>query len=538
MIRRITFLSPALFALLNFTNNASAQMFTPGNIVVEQVGDGTSALASGVAAPLFLVEYSATGTLTNSVALPVAGPNVITTSGTATSEGNISLSANGRYIIVPGYNALPGTTGLTSTTSATVARVTGQVDASGTYSMPSVTNTYFSGNNIRGAASDGNNNYWATGANTGACYFGTGTPAIVYSTNTNNRAMAVYNGNLMFSAGAGTRGIYQFTGMPTTASAASLILPLTGSPYQFAINSTSTILYVADDASFTSTSSQAGGIEKFTWNGSAWVFQYTLQCGNASTAGARGLVVDFSGTNPVVYASTAESSSNRIISITDAGASSGSSATLLATAATNTIFRGLAFSPCSPPSITTVSSNSPVCSGSTLNLSSAVTGSAPLTYSWTGPNSFSGNTANPSISSVTTAAAGTYMLNLSNACGSASQNTTVVVNTPPSITTITNTSPVCSGSDINFNSAASGSAPLTFSWTGPNSFSSNSATPSITGATPLANGIYTLTVTNGCGSDMQTTVAFASLPVASTTSQTDVTCNGANDGTASVTVSG
>jgi subtilisin-like proprotein convertase family protein len=56
----------------------------------------------------------------------------------------------------------------------------------------------------------------------------------------------------------------------------------------------------------------------------------------------------------------------------------------------------------------TPTSNSPVCTGSTLNLSTpTVTGA---TYSWTGPNGFTSSARNPSIASVTAANAGTYSL--------------------------------------------------------------------------------------------------------------------------------
>ena len=56
--------------------------------------------------------------------------------------------------------------------------------------------------------------------------------------------------------------------------------------------------------------------------------------------GARGVAVDFSGAHPVIYATTAEASANRLVSITDTGAAS--TVTTLATAGVNQIFRGVA----------------------------------------------------------------------------------------------------------------------------------------------------------------------------------------------------
>ena len=195
---------------------------------------------------------------------------------------------------------------------------------------------------IFGGAAAHNNDYWATGGSTGVAYFGTGTAATVSSTVTNCRAVAVQNGQLYFSTGSGTtRGVYKVgTGMPVASGTTStnvISMGSAASPFGFAFNAAGTICYVADDLT-----TAAGGIYKFTFNGTNWVQAYILGTGVANI-GARGLCVDFSGSNPVIYATTAEATANRLIKITDAGASS--TATTLATAATNTIFRGLAFAP-------------------------------------------------------------------------------------------------------------------------------------------------------------------------------------------------
>lgn len=74
--------------------------------------------------------------------------------------------------------------------------------------------------------------------------------------------------------------------------------------------------------------------------------------------------------------------------------------------------------PCTAPTAHLINSNSPICQGSTLNL----TGSAAdaTSYSWLGPNNFSSTTQNPSIANATPAASGTYFLTASNTCGSGS----------------------------------------------------------------------------------------------------------------------
>jgi hypothetical protein len=108
------------------------------------------------------------------------------------------------------------------------------------------------------------------------------------------------------------------------------------SPYAFAFNPDFTTVYVADD-----TLAGSGGVQRWDYNGSAWAMSYAF---NALTnVGARGLAVDFSGAHPLIYATTAESTFNRLVVITDMGVSS--AVTTLATAGVNQIFHGMAFAP-------------------------------------------------------------------------------------------------------------------------------------------------------------------------------------------------
>ena len=78
------------------------------------------------------------------------------------------------------------------------------------------------------------------------------------------------------------------------------------------------------------------------------------------------------------------------------------------------------------PSVS-LSSNSPVNYGNTINLSATITGgTSPYTTTWSGPNSFSSSLQNPSISSVTSANAGIYTLQLSDNGGCSTSATTYV----------------------------------------------------------------------------------------------------------------
>lgn len=68
---------------------ASAQTaFTPGNLVLVEVGDGTTPLAN-TGGPLSLLEYSPTGTLAQTVAVSTSTTAGLQISGSAASEGAI-----------------------------------------------------------------------------------------------------------------------------------------------------------------------------------------------------------------------------------------------------------------------------------------------------------------------------------------------------------------------------------------------------------------------------------------------------------------
>ena len=150
------------------------------------------------------------------------------------------------------------------------------------------------------------------------------------------------------------------------------------------------------------------------------------------------------------------------------------------------------------PSTPTATSNSPICEGSTLNLSTPTVVGA--TYSWTGPNGFISALQNPSIANATLAAAGTYSVTVSvGGCPSAAGTVTVIVNPTPSAPAPTSNSPICAGSTLNLFAPLVGGA--TYSWTGPNAFVSALQNPSIPAAPKADAGTYSVTVTvAGCTS--------------------------------------
>ncbi|MFN8416247.1 MAG: hypothetical protein U0U66_07945 [Cytophagaceae bacterium] len=159
------------------------------------------------------------------------------------------------------------------------------------------------------------------------------------------------------------------------------------------------------------------------------------------------------------------------------------------------------------PAAPTAGSNSPVCTGNAINLTASTVSGA--TYSWTGPNSYTSTTQNPSIASATTAMGGTYSVySIVSGCTSTAGTVTVTVNTTPSTPSAGSNSPVYEEATINLTASATTPAATSYSWTGPNSFTSSTQNPSITNATIAMGGTYSVTATaaNGCTSATGTVV--------------------------------
>lgn len=189
------------------------------------------------------------------------------------------------------------------------------------------------------------------------------------------------------------------------------------------------------------------------------------------------------------------------------------------------------------PATPTANSNSPLCSGSTLNLSTSVVSGA--SYSWTGPTGFTSTSQNPTRVVAATDGGGYTVYIIKNGCVSSAGVNSVVVYTLPTASAGANAS-VCSGSPIAIGGSptASGGTPsYIYAWS-PGATLSSTSTSNPT-AMPVSTTDYTVTVTdaNGCISVSSiVTITVNELPTSSTSSTPSclVTC----DGTATVVASG
>jgi hypothetical protein len=344
----------------------AASGFTSGDVVVYRVGTGAAALSStSVAVTLdeYLPAVQNQSAPALSLPMPIATgtgttPNPLSASGNATSEGGLTLSTDGSTLLVPGYDAAPGVTGIASTTAANDPREVAEVNNAGTIDTTTTLGTSaFSGNNIRSAAAatgfSSTAGVWAGGAGGteasqgGVWYTTDGASTSTMLIGGNFRWVNIFNQQLYSSSASATSpaviGVNQVgSGLPTIAGQALTNLngvdsSSSGTPYEYYLLSEGgngiDTAYVADTTV---------GIEKYSLIAGTWTAE-----GSIAMAGVTGLTGSVNAGTVTLYATDP----TNLVSATDTvgtGTLSGA-LTTLATAATDEAFRGVAFAPSAPP---------------------------------------------------------------------------------------------------------------------------------------------------------------------------------------------
>ncbi len=150
----------------------------------------------------------------------------------------------------------------------------------------------------------------------------------------------------------------------------------------------------------------------------------------------------------------------------------------------------------STPETPVASTNSPgapsLCEGDTLKFF-ALSGTAGVSYLWSGPTLFTTTVQNPIIYPVTTAATGNYTVTVTyGACSSFAIVTATI--TPMPVITATSNSPVCTGMKDTLFLQANGAPPgTTYTWTGPYTFRSGAQNPFRTPVIMEYAGVYFVT---------------------------------------------
>ena len=215
--------------------------------------------------------------------------------------------------------------------------------------------------------------------------------------------------------------------------------------------------------------------------------------------------------DPTISGATVAASGTYTVTVTN---SSGCTSTAQVAVVVNTL------------STATAGSNSPVCAGATLNLTS----SGGTSFNWTGPSTFYSTEKNPTFENVSIDFTGTYTVKVSDENGCTSTAQIEVQVNQPQITDIADNL-ICVGGTINLRSNGG----VSYSWTGPQ-FSSTKSVNTISNAVASQSGTYTVVVTDagGCTSSAVSIVQVFSNPVIEAGSDISI-CYGSS---ASLTASG
>jgi len=378
----------ALTAILSGRADAqTATVFTPGKLAVLQEGDGGAGRCLPAGAKSGITYYTPsdlTGSRQNqyfidqfdpntpnqtvpSVYLPVPTNDAaggIFVNGNAGTEGGMTLAGDKSVLTFAGYTGtiLSITTGgQTAPSNLSYNRGIATVDAftnyTRVYSGPGWYGIATGKTNPRGVTTDGLGGFWGCGNGYGSLYYDANTPAnppIPFQNVNLTSTVKVLNNAVYAAVKAGDvqnglypAGIYSFVDdyynpvpYPNYTTFLQLLIKAQA-PWTncigFDINPQGTVAYVGDVGD---QKTEWGGLQKYVKQGNNWVLAYNLsipgyygqQSGiltNASStnvlAGIFSVTVDWTGTNPVVYATTTDGGidsgdvyyGNRVLRIND-----------------------------------------------------------------------------------------------------------------------------------------------------------------------------------------------------------------------------
>lgn len=329
----------ALVALIGGSTSAHAVAFTPGNLVVFQA----AASVNNTTGALIEIDASTAGqSAVQTLAINgTTGGDALRFSGSATSTGYLSRSADGSQVAFVGANAAT-TTGNTNTI---LTRGVGTFDSAGTFSL-AATYSGISGNQPRSATTlDGTQ--WFI-ADQGGIYTNDATAP---SPAGNFRGIKAFGDDVYLGRASGTVG----TSVVASVSAASggTVSALTGLPNSSSFQDFYFVSSGNNGATFdllytlSATSNTAGTIDKYSLVSGSWISNGSFSTG----AGGFGLAVSFNGTGSDIFFTTGQGAltANSVRKLTDAGGYNTSfdagTATTLFTAPAGTIIKGIDFAP-------------------------------------------------------------------------------------------------------------------------------------------------------------------------------------------------
>ena len=493
----------ALTASITATTNVSCNGLNNGNATVTAAGGtgtftyswspagGTLATATGLSAGDYTVTVTDANSCTQTASTTITEPTVLTASITATTNVSCNGGSNGAITVTAGggtapysYSWSPAGGTLATATGLTAGNYT--VTVTDANNCTQATSTAVTEPTVLTASVTATTDVSCNGGSNGTAKVTTagGTTPYTYSWSPAGGALATGTG---LTAGNYTVTITDANSCTQTA---------------FATIAEPTVL----TASITATTDVScfggnNGAATVTAGGGTAPYTYSWSSLTATTDTVSGLTAN-------IYTAT----------VTDAH---GCIQTAVATIT----------QPATYPSIATIANNGPICSGTTLSLTSlAAGGVAPYTFSWSGPAGFTSTDANPSVSSAPVTASGVYSLTVTDAHACVIADTmSVLVKDLPVIVSSGSNSPVCAGVTLSLNVTATATGAIDYSWTGSDGFTSTEQNPGVN--TTTMSGVYTYTVmatgNGGCNSQAVFTATVNPLPHAVAPADMAI-CNGAS----------
>jgi hypothetical protein len=348
-------------ALICGATTTQAGPISAGDLVVYRAGTGSAALSSAATA-VFVDEYTTTGVFVQSIPMPTAASGTqlpLTASGTATSEGYLNLSKDGRYVVLTGYAAAPGLAGVAATTSAANPRVVGRIDANGAVDTSTNFTSAYSGNNVRSAYTTNGTTIWASGTGTGSTggvwttsFGATGGSQVSSSTGVaNTRVLEDFLNQLYVSSSSGTNvGVNTVgSGEPTASGQPVSLVVGSASAYDFFFADLDSSVPGLDTAYVADDNANVGGIRKFSLVGGTWTLNNVIGTGADSY---RGLTGQVTANGIQLFATRQGGTSQGIVTLTDSSgynANNNGTANLIVPLPSNTAFRGIDFAPIAVP---------------------------------------------------------------------------------------------------------------------------------------------------------------------------------------------
>ncbi len=482
----------------------SAHAFTAGNLAVFSADSSSANNTTFTIVEVNPTLAGQTSAVSSNAVNGTSGPNALRCSGSATSTGYLSDSADGTLLVFDAVNSTS-----TSGNANTIAtRGVGTFDNSATFNLAT---TYTAG------TSGGTQARCATTLNNSLYYIadqdGLYTNSSTRLTNANVRAIKAFGGGVYIlqqssvaanivvsSLSLDGRTPTGLTGLTNETTAQDFYLIASGTN-----GTTFDTLYVTCN-----TSATAGTIKKYSLVNGVWTNN-----GSYSTSfGGFGLCAAKNGNGAVLYLTTGTgaTAANNVIKVTDTApynspiaVTTGNNVTVY-TGASGTTMKGIAFAPsgCTPPATPTAANDGPVNAGDTLHLSTPTVLGA--TYAWSGPNGFTSSLQNPSIANAQAVNSGIYSVVLTvGSCSSSPGQTTAIVNPAPSAPVVLSITPsnlwAYPGQLANFNASVLGTPTPTVQWkfNGTDIPGETATTLQVAVSDTNQSGIYSLVASNLLG---------------------------------------